>query len=159
GLFKALGCYVEGISQDDEQVEQFERMYKPVDLAERVVEADWIILAVPLTEETYMMFDRSVMERCTGGCLINVARGPVVDEEVLVEALESGWLGGAAFDVFVEEPLAEDSPLWDMPNVLISPHIAAITSAEEAGESFLACLSELGKGQRPKLAVDIERGY
>ncbi|KPK74610.1 MAG: hypothetical protein AMJ79_13645 [Phycisphaerae bacterium SM23_30] len=157
--FKALGCPVEGISISGKAVKPFDRVFGRDEIAEPLKKAEWIVLAVPLTEESYMMFNESLLENCRGAYLINIARGEVVDEDALVEALDSGRLWGAALDVFVEEPLPAESPLWEMPNVLISPHIAAITSAEEAGESFLACLAELQKGQRPKLAVDSEKGY
>jgi len=157
-IFQAMGCQVEGVSHDD-QTEPFEHIYPPDQLADRVPHADWIILSVPLTEQTYLMFDRSIMSRCTGAHLINVSRGPVVQQDALIEALDSDWLLGAALDVFIEEPLPQDSPLWDRKNVIISPHVAAITSTEEAGASFLQCLQQLKNNQIPDLAINLKRGF
>ena len=157
-IFLAMGCSVEGVSQDTHAA-PFDTIYPPEQLADRVPHADWIILSVPLTEQTYQMFDRSIMSRCTGARLINVARGPVVQEPALIEALDSHWLAGAALDVFLEEPLPKNSPLWDRKNVIISPHVAAITSTEEAGQAFLRCLQQLKNNQIPDLAIDLKRGY
>ena len=157
-IFHALGCSVEGVSQDA-QAEPFPTIYPPDQLADRVPHADWIILAVPLTEQTYMMFDRAVMSRCTGARLINVSRGPVVEEPALHEALDNHWLAAAALDVFLEEPLPQDSPLWDHKNIIISPHVAAITSTEEAGSAFLQCLNQLKNHQIPDLAINLKRGF
>ena len=157
-IFHALGCSIEGVSQDT-RAEPFPTIYPPDQLADRVPHADWIILAVPLTEQTYQMFDRQVMSRCTGARLINVSRGPVVEESALVEALDSHRLAGAALDVFIEEPLPKNSPLWDRKNVIISPHVAAITSTEEAGSAFLQCLNQLKNHQIPDLAINLKRGF
>ncbi|MCP4708681.1 MAG: D-2-hydroxyacid dehydrogenase [Planctomycetes bacterium] len=157
-IFHAMGCHIDGVSQD-EHAESFEHIYPPEQLADRVPHADWIILSVPLTEQTYMMFDRAVMSRCTGARLINVSRGPVVQQDALIEALDNHWLSGAALDVFIEEPLTKDSPLWDRKNVIISPHVAAITSTQEAGSAFLQCLNQLKNNQIPDLAINLKRGF
>jgi len=91
-------------------------------------QADYVVLAAPLTSETrsLMNAERLVKMR-PGACLINVGRGALVDEIALAEALRKGTLGGAALDVFSKEPLPADSPLWDLENLLITPHTAALT--------------------------------
>lgn len=85
--------------------------------------ADWVAVALPLAEETRNIFDAERFERMKKGAhFINIGRGELVDEPALIAALQSGHLAGAALDVFATEPLPNDSPLWDMPNVIITPH-------------------------------------
>jgi phosphoglycerate dehydrogenase-like enzyme len=94
--------------------------------------ADWLIIACALTAETRGMIDAAALARLPEGArLINIARGGIVDESALIAALESGRLAGAYLDVFETEPLPADSPLWDMPNTLISPHDSGAASGNE----------------------------
>ncbi|HZX55084.1 MAG TPA: D-2-hydroxyacid dehydrogenase [Ilumatobacteraceae bacterium] len=91
--------------------------------------ADAIVLCAPLTDETRGMFDAAAFAAMRQGAwLINVGRGEVVDEPAMVDALARGHLGGAGLDVFTVEPLPHDSPLWSMPNVIITPHSSGITN-------------------------------
>jgi len=100
-------------------------------LGELVEQADAIVITLPLTDETRGLVDRATIGRMRDGAiLVNVGRGAVVDEEALVDALRSGKLRGAALDVFAEEPLPESSPLWELDNVLLSPHTAALSVKE-----------------------------
>ena len=97
-------------------------------LDELVGDADAVVITLPLTDETRGLVDRETIERMRDGAiLVNVGRGAVVDEEALVAALRSGKLGGAALDVFVDEPLPATSPLWELENVIVSPHTAALS--------------------------------
>lgn len=101
---------------------------------------DWLILACPLTVKTRQLVSGSVLASLPPGAhLINVARGEVVDEPALVSALQSGHLGGAFLDVFAHEPLPSDSPLWAMPQVMITPHAAGHSDGNETrvGQMFL----------------------
>jgi phosphoglycerate dehydrogenase-like enzyme len=94
-------------------------------------EADALVLACPLTEQTRGLIGAAELALMPpGSVLVNISRGPVVDEEALVSALRTGHLGGACLDVFATEPLPAGSPLWDMPNVIVSPHSAATAAAE-----------------------------
>jgi phosphoglycerate dehydrogenase-like enzyme len=87
-------------------------------------QSDVIMLATPLTDRTHHLFSSAQFERMKPSAfLINMARGPVVDEDALVDALRSGQIAGAASDVFAQEPLPEDSPLWDAPNFYATPHM------------------------------------
>lgn len=159
-LFTALGAKVHGVSRSgrgDPAV--FESTSKISDLSSIVAKADWLIVTVPLTTETRGMIDREVLSACRGAVLINAGRGATVDEAAIPEALEKGWLAGAALDVFAVEPLPASSPLWDDRRVMISPHISGLTTVEGAVGGFLECLDEIERGQLPARAVDRDRGY
>jgi glyoxylate/hydroxypyruvate reductase len=100
-----------------------DQVFTPDQLETVLRESDYLVLSVPLLADTETLLGASQLARLkSSAVLINIARGAVVDEAALVEALRSGRLGGAALDVASHEPLAADSPLWDMPNVLITPH-------------------------------------
>ena len=101
-------------------------------------ESDVLVLAAPETEQTRGMIDAGALRRMKAGALlINVARGGLVVEDALVAALREGRLRGAGLDVFVKEPLAADHPLWALPNVLITPHVSAVTRGFWARETAL----------------------
>jgi phosphoglycerate dehydrogenase-like enzyme len=104
----------------------------PDALADAVGNVDGIVLALPGTAHTAGLLSADVLARVNPGViLVNVGRGTVVDEDALVDALQDGRVGFAALDVFAAEPLPVDSPLWDLPNVLVSPHTAALDPDEE----------------------------
>lgn len=95
------------------------------DLPQVLGQVDWLILACPLTPETRHLVDARVLAALKPGArVVNIARGEVIDEPALIHALASGQLGGAYLDVYAQEPLPADSPLWDMPNVIATPHSA-----------------------------------
>jgi phosphoglycerate dehydrogenase-like enzyme len=102
-------------------------------LAEALPDVDALVLACPLTEETFHLVGRAELDALPPhAALVNVARGQVVDEPALVRALAERRLAGAVLDVFEHEPLPEDSPLWRMPNVLVSPHSASTVEEENS---------------------------
>jgi D-3-phosphoglycerate dehydrogenase len=113
----------------------------PADQLDRLVgESDVVILCVPLNEQTQGMIAAPQLARMKrGAILVNVARGPVVVEADLVAALQSGHLGGAGLDVTQVEPLAVDSPLWDLPNVIITPHVGAQSNRRADDTTDLVC--------------------
>jgi phosphoglycerate dehydrogenase-like enzyme len=159
-LFSALGAEVHGVSRSgggDPAV--FASTAKVSELSRLVAAADWLIITLPLTPETRGLVGRDVLSACRGAVLINAGRGAVVDEAMIPEALDNGWLAGAALDVFTVEPLPADSPLWDDRRVMISPHISGRTTVEGAIAGFLECLTEIERGQLPTRAVDRDRGY
>jgi phosphoglycerate dehydrogenase-like enzyme len=105
-----------------------ERYYRPEELFEMLAACDFVVIALPLTPQTRSLFDeRAFAAMKPGAFLVNIARGEVCDEQALGRALHDGRLAGAALDVFVTEPLPPESPLWTLPNVLLSPHIAGFT--------------------------------
>jgi glyoxylate/hydroxypyruvate reductase A len=138
------------------------RVLPMTDLTSVLGEIDALILACPLTPETEGLIGATQLAAMPeGALLINVARGPVVDEGALVQALRNDRLGGAALDVATIEPLPEDSPLWDLPNVLISPHSASTIEAENGRivDIFLANLQRYLDGLPLLNRFDRTRGY
>ncbi|WP_293029966.1 D-2-hydroxyacid dehydrogenase [Natronococcus sp.] len=124
----SLGVRITGVRRSGEPVEGFEEVYASEDLLEAVADADFVIVTLPVTEETHHMFDADVLAAMADDAyLVNVGRGPVVDEPALIEALEDDALAGAALDVFETEPLPEESPLWEFDEVIVTPHCAAFT--------------------------------
>jgi len=159
-LFTSLGATVHGVSRSgrgDPAV--FASTSKTPALPTLASTADWLIVTVPLTADTRGLIGRDVLSASRGTVLINAGRGAVVDEAMLPEALEKGWLSGAALDVFAVEPLPEDSPLWDDRRVMVSPHISGLTTVEGAVAGFLACVEALEREQIPARTVDRTRGY
>jgi phosphoglycerate dehydrogenase-like enzyme len=123
-LARALGLNVIGIRRTARVAgDPVDELYAPDRLADVLPRADWLILACPLSAETKGLVDRAVLAALPRGArLINIARGEIVDEAALLEALRSQHLAGAYLDVFQQEPLPADSPFWDMPNVFVTPH-------------------------------------
>lgn len=125
-------------------------------------EFDYVVLAAPLTEQTKGLINAETLARFQPTArLINVGRGELVVQEDLVEALAAGQLAGAALDVFDTEPLPEASPLWEMSNVLVSPHMSGDTVGwtDELVELFCANLRGYLAGEPLRNVVDKERGY
>jgi D-2-hydroxyacid dehydrogenase (NADP+) len=126
----ALGMDVSGIRRSSEPVEGVDTLYTPEELDTAIEDARFVVLCVPLTDDTRGMVGRRELERMgENSHLVNVARGAVVDEDALVDALREGVIAGAALDVFETEPLPEDSPLWGMEDVIVTPH-AAVANRE-----------------------------
>ncbi|NHN48155.1 D-2-hydroxyacid dehydrogenase [Halostella sp. JP-L12] len=124
----ALGMEVTGVKRTPEDVPGVSTVYPGDELREAVADAKFVALAVPLTDETEGLIGKDEFDALRDDAyLINVARGPVVRQQELVRALERGDLAGAALDVFEEEPLPDRSPLWEMDEVIVTPHAAAQT--------------------------------
>jgi len=157
--FLALGASVDGVSRSGQPRHPFGAVYPIPRFEAAVTGARWLILACPLTEETFHLLNRKRLLACQGSYLINVGRGRLIEESALPEALEAGALAGCALDVFEQEPLPVESPLWGHPAVTVSPHVSGLTTIPGAGEGFLECLAEVEAGQRPRLAVELGRGY
>jgi phosphoglycerate dehydrogenase-like enzyme len=124
---KALGMRVLGYRRRaTEPPAGVDRLYatergEPLD--ELLTESDFVVLAVPLSDATHHLIgERELRLMKPAARLVNMARGAVIDEAALLRALREGWIAGAGLDTFAQEPLPPDSPLWDAPNVLITPH-------------------------------------
>lgn len=132
-LARVLGLYVIGIRHSARKPDDpVDELHPPERLPKLLPKSDWLIIACPLSQETRGMVNAGLIAKLPQGAhLINVARGEVVDEPALIAALKSGHLGGAYLDVFEQEPLPANSPLWDMPNVFVSPHSSAAASGND----------------------------
>ncbi|MDL5361769.1 D-2-hydroxyacid dehydrogenase [Halalkalicoccus sp. NIPERK01] len=134
----ALGMTVTGVRRSGEPVEGVERVYASDDLHEAIAGARFVALAVPLNEQTRGLIGEAELATMDEEShLINVSRGGVVDQDALVAALEEGEIRGAALDVFAEEPLPEESPLWEFDEVIVTPHVAAFTREYYEGVASL----------------------
>lgn len=131
-------------------------------LREVLPQVDSLVLACPLTAETKLMIDRpEIAALKPGAVVINVARGAVINEEAMTEALESGKISGAAIDAFTVEPLPKESKLWDLPNVLVSPHSASTVAAENGRivDIFLDNLDRFLSGRAMRNQYEPAREY
>jgi phosphoglycerate dehydrogenase-like enzyme len=158
-----LGVEVIGMARTEQpRPAGIARLITRSDLIEVLQGVDAIVLACPYTPETHHLIGAPELAALPGGAvLVNVARGRVVDEPALVEAIRSGHLGGAWLDVFAEEPLPASSPLWDFPNVLVSPHSASTVDGENGliVELFLDNLRRRLDGRPMRNLFRPQRGY
>jgi len=123
-----LDMDVVGVRRKPTRVSHVREVYTPDRLHEAIEDARFVAITVPLTDETEGMIDTAAFEAMRDDAyIVNVARGSVIDESAMIRALETGEIAGAALDVFEEEPLPADSPLWDMEDVIVTPHVAAMT--------------------------------
>lgn len=121
--FKVFGCTVIGIDVVARQDDFFDDIYLMSEIDRVLSESDIIILTLPLTESTYHLIDKDRFDLMKkSAVLINIARGAVADTDALIDALNSRQLSGAVLDVFEEEPLNANNPLWKMKNVIVTPH-------------------------------------
>lgn len=146
----------------DPKGDYFTRLYPIEALKGMLAECDFVVLAVPLTAETRNMFNSDIFNAMKPGAfLVNVARGEVINDVALEQALKSGQVGGAVLDVFAPEPLPADSPLWALRNVIITPHISGLSShyMDDMVDLFCENLSRYIEGKPLQNVIDIERGY
>jgi phosphoglycerate dehydrogenase-like enzyme len=151
GYARAFGLKIIGVRRSPMQPgDPVDEMHPPSKLRELLPRADWIVIACPLTKETRNLIDADAFKRMKKGArLINIGRGEVIDENALIESIRSGRLGGAHLDALTQEPLPADSPLWDLPNVIISPHNASASTGNEprAAEMFIANFGHWARGE------------
>jgi len=145
-----------------ESPEGVQQVFASSQLDEVLSQSDYVVLAVPVTASTVGLMGASRLAKMKpDACLINVGRGPLVDEAALIQALRERTIGGAALDVFEEEPLPTGSPLWSLENLLITPHTAGLT--EKLWERHYQFISEnlrrYLKGEPLLSVVDKKRGY
>jgi D-2-hydroxyacid dehydrogenase (NADP+) len=147
-LARVLGVRVIGVRRSAQKTEHVDEIHTPDKLDELLPACDWLTLACPLTRETRGIVNAALLEKLPRGAhVINISRGEIIDEPALIAALQNGHLGGAYLDVFAQEPLPADSPLWDMPNVLASPHNAAASAGNDARINSIF-LENLGRWKR-----------
>jgi phosphoglycerate dehydrogenase-like enzyme len=163
-LAKAFDMRVIGNRRSDTEttIPFVDELYPPNQLEPLLVKADFLLLSVPHTPETEGLIKAEQIAMLPkGAVIINIARGAVIDQQTMTEALRSGHLRGAALDVFATEPLPPDDPLWTMPNVIISPHSASTADTENAKITRLFCdnLRRFLAGEPLLNVLDVEKYY
>jgi phosphoglycerate dehydrogenase-like enzyme len=163
-LTQALGMHVIGTRRagSSTNVEHVDEFVAIDDLDEALGRADAVVVSLPGTSATDGLIGAAVFAAAKPGVtVVNVGRGTVLDEDALLDALQSGRIGFAALDVFAAEPLPRSSPLWDLPNVLVSPHTAALDAGEERriAELFADNATLLLEGRPLRNRVDTVEFY
>lgn len=166
-LGKAFGMRVlatrRSVQGDEQQQEpDVDKLYPMTQLHEVLRQSDYVVLAVPLTPETDHLIGEAELRTMPSHCyIVNVARGRVIDEQVLIRALREGWIAGAGLDVTEEEPLSPDSPLFAMPNVILTPHISGVSVRydERLTNIFADNLRRFRAGEPLRNRYDPTRGY
>jgi phosphoglycerate dehydrogenase-like enzyme len=163
-LAKAFGMVTLGYRHTNEPAEHVDEVLTGHDGLQRILrESDYVILAAALTSETnHLIGEPELSTMKSGSWLINIARGALVNEPALVNALASGKIGGAILDVFAQEPLPTSSPLWNLPNVIVSPHHSGGGTAglrSRQIEIFVNNVRKYADIQQLDNVVDLSRGY
>lgn len=162
-LLRGVGMSVRGVGRTARMGDaDFGEILASADLHDALRDADYAVIAAPLTESTTSMFDAAAFAAMRPTArLVNIGRGEIVVERDLVDALASGRIAGAALDVFETEPLPGDSPLWDMPNVVVSPHMSAdfVGWLDALAEVFVDNFRRWYAGEPLRNVVDKELGY
>jgi glyoxylate/hydroxypyruvate reductase len=157
---RALGVRVIGVSRGGRPMREADRVYRVSALPRALGAADWVVVVLPLTPQTRGLIGaRELAAMRPSAWLVNVGRGPVVDEGALVTALRERRLAGAVLDVFGVEPLPPDHPLWGLDNVVITPHISGPSTPQEIAPIFNDNLLRFLAGRQLRHAVDRDRGY
>ncbi len=161
-LASALDMRVVGTRARPAATPHVDTVYPAARLHEALGESDYVVVTAPLLESTRHLIDAAAIAAVKpGACLVDVSRGGVVDQSALIDGLRDGKLGGAVLDVFECEPLAADSPLWDLDNVIITPHCSSVYDGWEqrAAEMFCDNLGRWLAGEPLSNVVDPARGY
>lgn len=157
-----FGLEVVGVRRTAAPCPGIAEVYAPGALHQALVGADFVVLALPRTRHTRHAFgERELAVLPAGASLVNVARGGIVDESALIQALRSGRLRGAAMDVFADEPLAADSPLWTCPRLIITPHCSGSIPHyfDPVIRMFVDGIERLERGEVPLTVVSREHEY
>ena len=159
----AVGMEVIGIRRDTaKRVSGVAEIRRPDELLEVLPKGDWVVSTLPGTPETTgMIGEREFRAMKKTAVFVNVGRGKSVDERAMIRALDEKWIRGAGLDVFEKEPLPKESPLWDMDNVIITPHHSGMPAyyAGRPWELYLENLARFVRGEELMNVVDIEAGY
>jgi glyoxylate/hydroxypyruvate reductase len=161
-LAQPFGMRVIGIRRTGAATAGVDQVYTGDQLFTVLDQSDYLVLSVPHTSETVGLMSADALSALKpGAVLINIARGSIVDELALIEALQTGRLVGAALDVFAKEPLPSDSPLWEMPNVLVTPHSMSTACNENERLTDLFCdnLRRYLNSEPLRNQIDKLRGY
>jgi phosphoglycerate dehydrogenase-like enzyme len=157
---RGLGMTVIGVTRGGKPVAEAERVYPTRAMRPALARADFVVLTVPLTPQTRgLVSARELAAMKPSAWLVNIGRGPLVDEGALVAALRGRRIGGAVLDVFDEEPLPPRHPLWALDNVAITPHVSGPSIPAEIAPIFNDNLRRYLAGRPLRHVVDRARGY
>jgi phosphoglycerate dehydrogenase-like enzyme len=159
---QGFGLNVIGVKRNPNPTEGISQIFGPEGLREMLPISDFVVIVAPATPKTYHMIGESELQSMKKtGFLINISRGSVLDELALVKALQQGWIAGAVLDVFEKEPLPQESPLWGMDNVVITPHISGdfIGYVERVVKVFYENYNRWKDGRPLLNLVDLSRDY
>jgi glyoxylate/hydroxypyruvate reductase A len=155
-----LGFDVAGWSRTPKQIDGVRSFVGEAEVGSFLERTDILVSMLPTTPSTIGLLDAEAFARLPpGSAVINVGRGPVIDEEALLAALDSGHLSAATLDVFAEEPLSRDSPLWTHERITITPHVASVISPHRAAAVVVENLRRLAAGEPLVNLVDRAAGY
>ncbi|GAA0317598.1 D-2-hydroxyacid dehydrogenase [Oceanobacillus oncorhynchi subsp. oncorhynchi] len=163
-IAKAFGMKVLGVRHSGKAAENVDEMYQPHQLDKVLPHSDYVVVTLPLTEDTHHLIGTEQFKQMKNDAFfVNIGRGPIVDEKALIEALENNEIAGAGLDVFEKEPLEESSPLWEMENVILTPHTAGATefyNQRVIEDIFIPNLKNYLDGKAPSINLyQHERGY
>ncbi|RIW32689.1 D-2-hydroxyacid dehydrogenase [Bacillus salacetis] len=163
-IAKAFGMTVLGVRHSGREAQYVDEMYRTDELHDILPRCDYIVITVPLTEATREMFGKKEFQLMKESAfLINIGRGETIKEQELIDALQTKRIAGAGLDVFEKEPLEKDSPLWEMENVIITPHTAGSTelyNKRVIEDIFIPNLKNFLEGKEPAInLVDYKKGY
>jgi len=161
---RAFGMRVVGLRRRTRQaaVPAVDLMFGPEQLAAFLSQTNVLVIAAPLTPQTLKLIGAAQIAALPrGAVIVNVGRAKIVDTDALIAALHSGHLGGASLDVYPQEPLPPDHPLWACPNVILTPHTSGFRQGhwQEVGDLFAENLARFERGEAPRFRVEPELGY
>lgn len=157
---RAFDMHVYGLSRSGAHATLVDRHFGPDEWCPFVRDLHFLVLVLPLTPETEGVVDARVLHAMRpDAVLVNVGRGRSVVEEDLISALREGRIGGAVLDVFAQEPLPTDSPFWDLPHTVVTPHVSGPSQVADVGRFFLENLRRWERGEPLLARVDLGRGY
>ncbi|MQM39709.1 Glyoxylate/hydroxypyruvate reductase A [wastewater metagenome] len=160
GTANHFGLDVIGYKRRASDVPGVRRVYAGDEWGEFLEGLDYLVLTLPDTPETHHLVDAEALKRLPARAwVVNVGRGPLIDSEALAEALRDGHIAGAVLDVFETEPLPADSPLWDLENCYVTPHVAAESFPEDIVEIFRRNYARYRDGEALDYVIDFARGY
>ncbi len=159
---QGFGVEITGVNTQGRDVEYFHKCYPLKDLKEVVKHSDVVVLTIPYTDETHHLIDDETLGAMNSKAyLINVSRGTIVDEKALIQHLENESIQGAALDVFDQEPLSKDSPLWKFENVIITPHNSWVSEMrnQRRFDTIYENAEKFTRGDTVKNVVNLDKGY
>jgi glyoxylate/hydroxypyruvate reductase A len=157
---QVFGMRVIGVSRSGKRSQGVDAVYRPSAIGRALAQCDFAVVTLPLTAETRgLVGDRELRAMKPEAWIVNLGRGPVIQERALLRALGEKWIAGAILDVFDVEPLPPDHPFWEREEVVVTPHMAGPSIPEEIAPIFNDNLARYLSGKKLRYVVDRSRGY